>query len=166
MKTTMFLAFAVFAAAQANPQQLARQVMQQLESLPNHGVFDNLNYTVDGAKVTLFGQVNSPALKSSAEKAPGSPRRPGGRRYPRGRLSRLIHHAHAQPRFCDSYRGRKSERHPGRQGGDARGQESRRHPRPWRAAGLHGDQRPPGGSSQSILGVCLETVNAESRPTE
>ena len=68
MKTTMFLAFAVFAAAQANPQQLARQVMQQLESLPNHGVFDNLNYTVDGAKVTLFGQVNSPALKSSAEK--------------------------------------------------------------------------------------------------
>lgn len=69
MKTTLFLAFAVFAAAQPNPQQLSEEVTQQLEALPNHGVFDNLNYTVDGTKVTLFGQVNSPNLKSSAEKA-------------------------------------------------------------------------------------------------
>lgn len=35
--------------------------------LPNHGVFDNLNYRVDGTKVTLFGQVTKATLKSSAE---------------------------------------------------------------------------------------------------
>jgi len=69
MKTTLFLTmfFAVFAAAQ--PTQLAQEVTRQLQALPNHGVFDNLNYTVDGAKVTLFGQVANPDLKSSAEKA-------------------------------------------------------------------------------------------------
>jgi osmotically-inducible protein OsmY len=67
MKTTLFFAFAVFAAAQ--PTQLAQEVTRQLRALPHHGVFDNLNYTVDGAKVTLFGQVANPDLKSSAEKA-------------------------------------------------------------------------------------------------
>jgi hyperosmotically inducible periplasmic protein len=69
MKTTLFLTmfFAVFAAAQ--PAQIAQQVTRQLRALPNHGVFDNLNYTVDGAKVTLFGQVTNPDLKASAEKA-------------------------------------------------------------------------------------------------
>jgi hyperosmotically inducible protein len=69
MKTTLFLTmfFTVFAAAQ--PTQLAQEVTRQLQALPNHGVFDNLNYTVDGAKVTLFGQVANPDLKSSAEKA-------------------------------------------------------------------------------------------------
>jgi osmotically-inducible protein OsmY len=67
MKTTLFLAFAVFAAAQ--PTELAQEVTRQLQALPNHGVFDNLNYTVDGAKVTLFGQVATPDLKTSAEKA-------------------------------------------------------------------------------------------------
>ncbi len=56
MKTTLFLTmfFAVFAAAQPT-QQLAQEVTRQLQALPNHGVFDNLNYTVDGPKVTLFG---------------------------------------------------------------------------------------------------------------
>jgi len=65
--STMLLAFAGFAAAQ--PTQLAQEVTRQLQALPNHGVFDNLNYTVDGAKVTLFGQVANPGLKTSAEKA-------------------------------------------------------------------------------------------------
>lgn len=73
MKTTlfltMFLAPAVFAAAQPYPQQLAQEVTRRLQALPNHGVFDNLNYTVDGSKVTLFGQVANPDLKSGAEKA-------------------------------------------------------------------------------------------------
>jgi len=69
MKTTLFLTmfFAVFAAAQ--PAPLVREVTRQLQALPNHGVFDNLNYTVDGSKVTLFGQVANPDLKTSAEKA-------------------------------------------------------------------------------------------------
>jgi hyperosmotically inducible protein len=37
--------------------------------LPYYGVFDNLAYRVDGAKVTLFGQVTKPTLKSDAENA-------------------------------------------------------------------------------------------------
>ncbi len=73
MKTTLFLTmfFAVFAAAQPTQiaPEVAREVTRQLRALPNHGVFDNLNYTVDGAKVTLFGQVANPDLKASAEKA-------------------------------------------------------------------------------------------------
>ncbi|MBZ5617788.1 MAG: BON domain-containing protein [Acidobacteriia bacterium] len=35
--------------------------------LPYYGVFDNLAYRVDGPKVTLFGQVTRPTLKSDAE---------------------------------------------------------------------------------------------------
>ena len=35
--------------------------------LPYYGVFDNLSYRVDGSKVTLFGQVTRPTLKSDAE---------------------------------------------------------------------------------------------------
>jgi osmotically-inducible protein OsmY len=73
MKTTLLLTmfFAVFAAAQpAQPAaEVTREVTRQLRALPNHGVFDNLNYTVDGANVTLFGQVANPDLKASAEKA-------------------------------------------------------------------------------------------------
>jgi hyperosmotically inducible protein len=37
--------------------------------LPYYGVFDNLAYRVDGSKVTLFGQVTRPTLKSDAENA-------------------------------------------------------------------------------------------------
>jgi hyperosmotically inducible protein len=69
MKTTLFFALAVFAAAKPYAQQLSQEVTRQLEALPHHGVFDNLNYTIDGSKVTLFGQVVNPDLKSSAEKA-------------------------------------------------------------------------------------------------
>src|SRR5678816_3094145 len=36
---------------------------------PYYNVFDNLSYRVDGSKVTLFGQVREPKLKSDAEKA-------------------------------------------------------------------------------------------------
>lgn len=35
--------------------------------LPYYGVFDNLAYKVDGASVTLIGQVTRPTLKSDAE---------------------------------------------------------------------------------------------------
>ena len=35
--------------------------------LPYYGVFDNLSYRVDGDRVTLFGQVARPTLKSDAE---------------------------------------------------------------------------------------------------
>ena len=48
---------------------LNKEVRHELVTLPYYGVFDNLAYRVDGSKVTLFGQVREPKLKSDAEKA-------------------------------------------------------------------------------------------------
>src|ERR1700680_1163162 len=48
---------------------LVEEVRHELVMLPYYGVFDNLAYRVDGSKVTLFGQVREPKLKSDAEKA-------------------------------------------------------------------------------------------------
>jgi hyperosmotically inducible protein len=48
-------------------QRLEREVRHELVMLPYYGVFDNLVFKVDGYKVTLMGQVTTPALKSSAE---------------------------------------------------------------------------------------------------
>ena len=48
---------------------LVKEVRHELVTLPYYGVFDNLAYRVDGSKVTLFGQVRDPKLKSDAEKA-------------------------------------------------------------------------------------------------
>lgn len=69
-----------FAAGRENTQAPARdsanyqswltnEVRHELVMLPFYSVFDNLQYRVDGAKVTLLGQVNTPALKSDAENA-------------------------------------------------------------------------------------------------
>ena len=57
------LPLAVFGA------DLVKEVRHELVMLPYYGVFDNLAYRVDGSKVTLFGQVREPKLKSDAEKA-------------------------------------------------------------------------------------------------
>jgi hyperosmotically inducible protein len=48
---------------------LIKEVRHELVTLPYYGVFDNLAYRVDGSKVTLFGQVRDPKLKSDAERA-------------------------------------------------------------------------------------------------
>jgi hyperosmotically inducible protein len=48
---------------------LVKEVRHELVTLPYYGVFDNLAYRVDGSKVTLFGQVRDPKLKSDASKA-------------------------------------------------------------------------------------------------
>jgi hyperosmotically inducible periplasmic protein len=48
---------------------LVKEVRHELVMLPYYNVFDNLSYRVDGSKVTLFGQVREPKLKSDAEKA-------------------------------------------------------------------------------------------------
>ena len=50
-------------------QRLIREVRHELVMQPYYGVFDNLAYRVDGAKVTLFGQVSRPTLKSDAERS-------------------------------------------------------------------------------------------------
>ena len=48
---------------------LVRAVRHQLQELPFYSVFDNINYFVDGEKVTLTGQVRRPTLKVNAEAA-------------------------------------------------------------------------------------------------
>jgi hyperosmotically inducible protein len=64
------LALGVTAASAApvnQPQnRLEREVRHELVMLPYYSVFDNLAYRVDGATVTLMGQVTRPTLKSDA----------------------------------------------------------------------------------------------------
>jgi hyperosmotically inducible protein len=50
-------------------QRLIKEVRRQLVLLPYYSVFDNLQYKVDGDKVTLYGQVVRPTLKSDAAAA-------------------------------------------------------------------------------------------------
>jgi len=69
VKTLLFLAFAAFSIAQPGQDKITKEVRHELVMLPYYGVFDNLAYRVDGAKVTLFGQVTRPTLKSDAENA-------------------------------------------------------------------------------------------------
>jgi len=51
------------------PDRIIREVRHELVTLPYYGVFDDLNYKVDGNTVTLMGQVRSLGLKNAAEKA-------------------------------------------------------------------------------------------------
>jgi hyperosmotically inducible periplasmic protein len=71
MKLALLVTLAGFSPgmvqAQANEQKLTKEVRHELVMLPYYGVFDNLAYRVDGAKVTLFGEVTRPTLKSDAE---------------------------------------------------------------------------------------------------
>lgn len=48
-------------------EKLSKEVRHQLVMLPWYSVFDNLAYEVRGDKVTLYGQVTRPNLKSDAE---------------------------------------------------------------------------------------------------
>ena len=50
-------------------QRLVKEVRHELVMLPYLGVFDNLEYKVDGSTVTLVGQVTRPTLKRDAESA-------------------------------------------------------------------------------------------------
>ena len=50
-------------------QRLVKEVRHELVMLPYLGVFDNLEYKVEGSTVTLIGQVTRPTLKSDAESA-------------------------------------------------------------------------------------------------
>jgi hyperosmotically inducible protein len=53
--------------SQSAADRLTREVRHELVMLPYYDVFDNLTYRVDGPKVTLFGHVTRPTLKSDAE---------------------------------------------------------------------------------------------------
>jgi hyperosmotically inducible periplasmic protein len=50
-------------------ERLSKEVRHQLVMLPWYSVFDNLGYKVEGDKVTLYGEVTRPTLKSDAETA-------------------------------------------------------------------------------------------------
>lgn len=84
-----------------NEALLSKQVHHQLVMLPWYGVFDILEYTINGSEVILTGQVFQPITKSDAEaqvkKLAGvtryslipsrrpAPQRPMGRQvFPRG----------------------------------------------------------------------------------
>src|ERR1700726_4759990 len=67
MKSILLLALAALSFAQPSQEKITKEVRHELVMLPYYGVFDNLAYRVDGAKVTLFGQVVRPTLKSDAE---------------------------------------------------------------------------------------------------
>jgi len=48
--------------------RISREVFHELITLPQLTIFDNIQYKVDGNKVTLMGQVREAILKDSAEK--------------------------------------------------------------------------------------------------
>jgi len=52
-----------------NTTWVMNEVRHQLVTLPYYSVFDNLEYRVQGNKVTLLGQVVRPSLKDDAGKA-------------------------------------------------------------------------------------------------
>jgi hyperosmotically inducible protein len=54
---------------QTHEALLSKQVHHELVMLPWYGVFDNLQYTINGSEVTLSGQVFQPITKSDAAAA-------------------------------------------------------------------------------------------------
>jgi len=51
------------------PSGIQREVRHELLMLSRYSVFDNIEYKVDGTKVTLLGQVVTPVLKDDAGNA-------------------------------------------------------------------------------------------------
>jgi len=68
-KLVFLLAPLMLAGADSSPDRVIKEVRHELVMLPYYGIFDDLAYRVDGGKVTLFGAVTQPTLKSDAEKA-------------------------------------------------------------------------------------------------
>ena len=52
-----------------NEQLLSKNVRRALVTVPRYGVFDNLEYTVNGTEVVLSGQVVEPGNEHDAESA-------------------------------------------------------------------------------------------------
>jgi len=57
------------ASTAAANTQLAKEVRHRLLMLPYYGVFDNLAFSIDGSRVTLYGQVVRPSTRSDAERS-------------------------------------------------------------------------------------------------
>jgi len=72
METTEGLRAADSGRTDVSPRSAERlkgEVRHELVMLPFYGVFDNLEYSIEGDTVTLMGQVTRPTLKSDAEAA-------------------------------------------------------------------------------------------------
>ena len=70
MKKLLLLFVPIFLhGADVSNDRVVKEVRHELVMLPYYNVFDDLSYRVDGSKVTLFGAVTQPVLKSDAEKA-------------------------------------------------------------------------------------------------
>lgn len=54
--------------SQRMQDRISREVRHELVMLPRLAIFDNLQYKVEGSKVTLMGQVRNAVLKDDAEK--------------------------------------------------------------------------------------------------
>lgn len=59
---------AIASAAPTAQQRTMSKVRKELVTLPYYGVFDNLEYKVEGDTVTLFGQVRNPTTRRDAER--------------------------------------------------------------------------------------------------
>ncbi len=66
----LFISGTAVSASAAKPEKsLEQKVMSKLRGLPNYGVFDNINYTVNGSTVTLSGKVITLGTKGHAASA-------------------------------------------------------------------------------------------------
>jgi hyperosmotically inducible periplasmic protein len=65
----MSLVGLLLALTMVGATDIVKEVRHELVMLPYYGVFDNLAYHVDGSKVTLFGAVTQPRLKTDAANA-------------------------------------------------------------------------------------------------
>ena len=73
LAAALVLATPLFAAAQTQDDEqrisnplLTKKVRKSLVTLPFYGVFDNLEYKIEGDTVTLYGQVVRPTTSSDA----------------------------------------------------------------------------------------------------
>jgi hyperosmotically inducible protein len=57
-----------FDEEQVSQPHFAKKVRKELVTLPFYGVFDNLGYKIEGATVSLYGEVVRPSTRSDAEK--------------------------------------------------------------------------------------------------
>ncbi|MGA7408841.1 MAG: transporter, partial [Bryobacteraceae bacterium] len=54
-------------AQQQKVLQMATAIRKAIVTLPQYGVFDNINYGIKGSTVILSGQASRPTLKSGIE---------------------------------------------------------------------------------------------------
>jgi hyperosmotically inducible protein len=66
MVLASILLVASFAFAATPPPKSMDKVRKELVTLPYYGVFDNLEYKIEGGTVTLYGQVLKPVTRSDA----------------------------------------------------------------------------------------------------